>query len=125
MSQLPRWVLPIITMVIALPAALSIQTLHERSIEDSAARLVLAEYKEHSDHQQLIEAEALEKREVSPAMAREIDEERRGVDLRLEQLQQLGVDEAQVASLRQIWSTAETAMDEELRLIRDGRLEQA
>src|SRR5215207_6450162 len=122
-SQLPRWFVPVITILIALAAAWVMENLHENSIEIGRAQIVLADVKEHGDHQQLAEFEAITEGEVSPAITREIDENRRHMAHSLDQLEQLGVGEAQVARLRQTRSTAETAMDEELRLIRAGQLE--
>jgi hypothetical protein len=101
------------------------ENLHEDSIEKSTAQTVLVEVKEHVDHQQLAEFEAIIEGEVSRAIAREIDENRRGMTEQLEDLELLGVGDEQVARLREARSTAETAMDEELRLIRAGQLEQA
>ena len=124
-SQLPRWFIPVATIVIALAAAWVIENLHENSIEKSNAQIVLLEIKEHGDHQQLAEFEAITEGEVSPAIAREIDENRRGMTERLDELEQLGVGDEQVARIREARSAAETAMDEELRLIRAGQLEQA
>lgn len=72
-SQLPRWFLHVITIVIALAAAWTMENLHERSIEGSMAQIVLADVKEHGDHQQLAEFEAITEGEVSPAITREID----------------------------------------------------
>jgi two-component system, sensor histidine kinase and response regulator len=124
-SQLPRWLIPVITILIALVAAWIMENLHERSIDGGRAQIVLAEVKEHGDHQQLAEFEAITEGEVSPAITREIDENRRQIAQSLDQLEELGVGEPQVARLRRTRSTAETAMDEELRLIRAGQLEQA
>jgi two-component system, sensor histidine kinase and response regulator len=124
-SQRPWWFIPVITIVIALAAAWAMENLHERSIDDSRAQIVLGDVKEHGDHQQLAEFEAITEGEVSPAITREIDEDRRHLAQSLAHLEQLGVEDAQVARLRQTRSNAETAMDEELRLIRAGQLEQA
>jgi hypothetical protein len=76
-NQLPWWLIPVITIVIALAAAWAMENLHERSIDRSRAQIVLADVKEHADHQQLTEDEAIIEGEVSPAMTREIDEDRR------------------------------------------------
>jgi hypothetical protein len=58
-SQLPRWFIPVATIVIALAAAWVIENLHEASIEQKTAQTVLIEVKEHGDHQQLAEFEAI------------------------------------------------------------------
>jgi two-component system, sensor histidine kinase and response regulator len=99
--------------------------LHEASIEQKTAQTVLVEVKEHGDHQQLAEFEAITEGEVSPAIAREIDENRREMTQQLDELEQLGIGDEQLARIREARSAAETAMDEELRLIRAGQLEQA
>src|SRR5215210_5779053 len=124
-SQRPWWFIPVITIVIALAAAWVMENLHERSIGESRAQIVLSDVKEHGDHQLLAGFEAITEGEVSPAGTREIDDERRQMAQSLDQLEQLGVGEAQIARLRQARSTAQTAMDEELRLIRAGEFEQA
>jgi two-component system, sensor histidine kinase and response regulator len=124
-SQRPWWFIPVITIVIALAAAWAMENLHENSIEHSRAQIVLANFKEHGDHQQLTEDEAIIEGEVSPAITREIDVERREMAQTLDELEQLGVEDAQVARLRQARSAAETAMDDELSSIRAGQLEQA
>ena len=53
------------------------ENLHEISVERSTAQTVLVEVKEHGDHQQLAEFEAITEGEVSPAIAKEIGENRR------------------------------------------------
>ncbi len=124
-TQLPRWFMPIAIIVIGLAAAWVIENLHEDSIEQSTAQTVLNEFKEHGDHQRLAELETIVDGEVSPAIAKEIDENRRGMTEKMDELEQLGVGDEQLARLREARSTAETAMDEELRLIRAEQFEQA
>jgi two-component system, sensor histidine kinase and response regulator len=124
-SERPWWFIPAITVVIALVAAWSMENLHERSIDRSRAQIVLADVKEHADHQHLAEFAAISEGEISPAITREIDDDRRHMAQSLDELEQLGAGEAEVARLRQTRSTVESAMDDELRLIRAGQLEQA
>ena len=124
-SQLPWWFIPVITMSIALVAAWVMENLHERSIEESRAQIFLADFKEHGDHQRLASFAAITDGETSPAITREMDAERRLMTQSLQELEQLDVGETQVARLGKSRSTAQAAMDEELRLIEAGQLEQA
>src|SRR5215213_7049921 len=87
-SQLTRWFIPVITIFIALAAAWAMENLHERSIERSRAQIVLAALKQHGDHQQLAEFEAISEGELSAAISTEIDENRRGMAQNLNQLEQ-------------------------------------
>jgi hypothetical protein len=119
------WSMAVATIVIAIAAAFVIRDMNEYASERTGAQIVLADVKEHGDHQQLAEFEAITAGDVSPAIAREIDENRREMTEGLDELERLGVGDGQVARLRETRSVVETAMDEELRLIRAGQIEQA
>ncbi len=124
-SQISVWLIAIATLVIAIAAAVAISSVHEYSSEHARAQLVLAEFKEHGDHQHLAEFEAITQGKVSRAVAREISENRKQMTKDVAELRKLGVDEKTLSQLRESRSTAESAMDDELRLIRAGKIEQA
>src|ERR687886_98703 len=100
-SQRALWVIAAVTILIALASAFAIRSVNEYSSDQAKAQLVLAEFKEHGDHQHLAEFEAITKGKVSPAVAREIDENRNEMTKDVNELKQLGVDEDQLTQLRQ------------------------
>ena len=119
------WLIPLAAFVMAIAAAATIERLSEHALERSRAQNVLTKIKEQANHQQLAEFEAINEGEVSPEITEEIGEAHQEITEKLGELERLSVPEEQLARIREARGVAERAMEEELRLIEAGQLEQA
>lgn len=78
-SQLPRWIIPVVTVVIAIVAAWAMETLQEQAIEDRTAQTAVTALAEDVAQQQIIEDGAVANREVTPETTAALAKERRGI----------------------------------------------
>jgi two-component system, sensor histidine kinase and response regulator len=123
--QFPAWLIPVAAFVVAILVALIIATLEYYSHQSHDAQIVLAQLQETADQQQLTEFEAITEGEVTSEITENVDENRRDITEKLDELERLGVDEEQLARIREARSDVEAAVDEEFSLISAGQLEQA
>ena len=120
------WFIPILAIVIAVGSAFAIERLNETVDKQREAQVVLALMEEDLALLQILEEEAIDEENVSPETAEEIEEEggelKEGLDYLLRS--NLG-DDTDLAPIREAIDGTLTALDEELRLIEAGKLEQA
>ncbi|MDP9455302.1 MAG: PAS domain S-box protein [Actinomycetota bacterium] len=118
------WILPAAVLVIAFLTAFVVERLYESALRSRDVQILLVQIEEEVNEQQLGEYEAISQGEVTPEAAEQIAESR--TDL----ARSLGALEARASGerperIRELLVTVETAVDEELRLIEDGRLDEA
>src|SRR4028118_1782882 len=114
LSRLPGWVIPVVTIVIAIAAAWVMDTMQEYAIQDRKAQTVLSEFEADLDEQEFAEERALREGEFSPESAEDLTVERLELQGHLNQLQALKLEEEETARVRTALSKTEAAVDEEV-----------
>ncbi len=111
--------------ILALVAAVVVETLHDKAQERNQAQTALKELEEEALHGLFSQEEALVQEEVSPELFEEASERRRETAEILEELERSDPDKGGLDEIRETLASLEAAVDEELRLIKAGRVEAA
>ncbi len=111
-------------LVIAFLTAFVVERLYESALHSHDVQILLVQIEEEVNEQQLGEYEAIGEGEVTPEAAEQIAESRTDLARSLSALEAMASGE-QPARIRGLLVTVEAALDEELRLIEDGRLDEA
>ncbi len=109
-SRLPRWVIPVVTVVIAITAAWIMETLQEQAIQDRTAHTVLVAIEEDAAQEHLVADEVPDEGEVSPKAKQALANERREARRGLDNLESLNLADEDVARIRKRLSSAEAAV---------------
>jgi signal transduction histidine kinase/DNA-binding response OmpR family regulator len=125
-SQLSRWFIPVAIIVIALAAAFAIERLNESVDKQREAQIVLTSMEEDVTLLEVLAEEAINEEEVSPEITKEIEEEEDDLKEGMYYLLRSNLgDDTDTVSIREAINNIQAPLDEELRLIEAGELEQA
>ena len=111
--------------MISLLTALLVERLYESSHRQHDAAISLVQIEEEINEEQIGEYEAIAEGEVTPEIAGDIATARTNIKRSLDDLAESSSDTEQITRVRELIDVAEAAMDEELLLIEEGRLEEA
>ncbi len=111
--------------ILALVAAVVVETLHDKAQERNQAQTALKELEEEALHGLFSQEEALVQEEVSPELFEEASERRRETAEILEELERSDPDKGGLDEIRETLASLEAAVDEEFRLIKADRVEAA
>ena len=117
------WLVPVAVLVIALLTAVLVERLYESALQSRNVQTLLVQIEEEVNEQQLGEYEAIADGEVTPEVNEQIAESRADLERSLSILETRAPNEYQ--RVRELLVPGETAIDEELRLIEDGRIDEA
>ena len=120
-----EWLVPVGVLVIALLAALVVERLYESAHWRHDTQVLLVQIEEEVNEQQLGEYEAIAEGKVTPEITDAILESRADIERSLDALGRSSSGDAQPARIRELVGEAEALVDEELRLIEEGRLDEA
>ncbi len=111
--------------MVSLLTTLLVERLYESSHRQQNAAISLVQIEEEINEEQIGEYEAIIEGEVTPEIADDIAVSRTSIKRSLDNLAEMNSETEQVTHIRELIGVAETAMDEELLLIEEGRLEEA
>ena len=124
--QGPRdWLVPVAVLAIAFLTALAVERLYESAHRQQDAAVSLVQIEEEANEQQIDEYEAIIEGEVTPEVASEISASRADIERSLDNLAGARYGTKNVARVRELLDDAQSAMDDELLLIEEGRIEEA
>ncbi|QIN79664.1 PAS domain S-box protein [Rubrobacter marinus] len=119
-----EWILPAAVLAIAFLTAFVVERLYESALRSHDVQILLVQIEEEVNEQQLGEYEAVVEGEVTPEAAEQIAESRADLARSLTALEALTSGE-QPERIRELLLASEAAIDEELRLIEQGRIDEA
>ena len=124
-SQYWAWVIPVAMVILALVAAIVVETLHDRGQERQQAQTDLKALEEKALHELYAQEEALVQRQVTSELTEEVADGRRDRAELLEELERLDPDKGALDEIRETLASLEAAVDEEFHLIEAGEVEAA
>jgi uncharacterized membrane protein YcjF (UPF0283 family) len=114
-----------IAVVLAVVTAFAITRLHHRLNELDEAQILLGSIRKDAAEEAISEWQAIKAGEVTSQIEDDIAQNRRTEAETLNELEQLNTGSEGLARVREALSTYQGSLDEELRLIKAGQLEQA
>ena len=119
------WLFSLAVLFIVLAAAFLIGELHQYTQKNGRAASVLAHAGEEASEQGTLAYQMLYERDATPGILSEEQENRDEIAEDLGELQIIDGDTPKVAKLRTASRAHEAAMDREIRLVEEGRIEEA
>jgi hypothetical protein len=119
------WVALVAVLVIVTAASFFVDRLNGYAEDRVRAQAVLFSVEKDASQQAIAEYEAINEGEVTPEVVEEVAENRHELRVALDELERLDPQAQRVGRVRGLIGAHEATIDEELRLIEAGRIEQA